>query len=262
MKILVSNIQRFCLHDGQGIRTTVFLKGCSIHCPWCCNPENISRKPQYRYQKDNCIAKDNKCPYGKCEFADRKVKVEKLIKLKNEDMIRCKTNALGIYGKYYTCEELLDEILKDQQFWDENGGVTFSGGEPLLQIQELEPLLMELKERKINLCLETALFVDERKVKTAIKYFDMIFADIKIMDKMKCREILNGDIDLYLANLEILAKSKLKICLRHPMIEKYTVDSGNIKQIKMICDRFNNFLYEELPEHQLGVEKRKSLGLL
>lgn len=108
--MLITNIQRFSLHDGPGIRTTIFLKGCSLRCPWCSNPENIKPYPE-KYYKDG---------------------IE------------------GIYGKNYTCDEVYNEIIKDRAFYDENGGVTFSGGEALLYVNELLPLLEKLKKERIT----------------------------------------------------------------------------------------------------------------
>lgn len=117
--IMVSNIQRMCFHDGPGIRTTVFLKGCSIHCPWCSNPENISfYKEQYSVN-------------GVC----------------------------GVYGKEYSGEELISVIKKDEMFFGKDGGVTFSGGEPLMQTEALEGVFAALKKEGINIAVESSMFI-------------------------------------------------------------------------------------------------------
>lgn len=121
MKVIVTNIQRFCLHDGPGIRTTVFFKGCNLRCPWCSNPENIDFNIQdYIYN-------------GK----------------------------KGTFGKEYSLDELEREILKDQKYYSTGGGVTFSGGEPLFKMKSIEPLLIKLKSLGINMCVETALTVPD-----------------------------------------------------------------------------------------------------
>ena len=132
MKVRITDIQHFSLHDGPGIRTTVFLKGCSLKCPWCTNPECISKEIQ------------------------------------------------GEFGYDISLEELENEILKDESFYKTGGGVTFSGGEPLLQIKELEPLLISLKNKNINICFESALFVPQNYLKIANIYGDEFIVDIKM----------------------------------------------------------------------------------
>ena len=119
MKVRVTNIQRFCLNDGPGIRTTVFFKGCNLKCPWCANPENIEYEIQEFYNPN--------------------------------------TNERGTFGYDIELEELERQLLKDESYYNmSQGGITFSGGEPLLQFHKLEPLLKRLKEKNIHLCVETA----------------------------------------------------------------------------------------------------------
>ena len=170
-KPVLTNIQRFSIHDGPGIRTTVFFKGCSLHCPWCSNPENISREPQ-KYVKDG---------------------IE------------------GIYGKLYSCDELYEEIIKDRAFyngdWGTNdlnkmpGGVTFSGGECMLQMERLEKLLQRLSMEKIHLVVESCLYTSTKCLNIAIKYINLFYVDIKMVDKEKCSTILWGDFEVYDRNL-------------------------------------------------------------
>lgn len=185
--MLITNIQRFSLHDGPGIRTTIFLKGCSLRCPWCSNPENLNS-----YQE----------PYEK-------------------------RGQNGVYGREYTCDELFDIIMRDAAFYIENGGVTFSGGEALLQADLLLPLIKKLKNQKITTAVETSLFVPRKKLEAILPYIDYFYVDVKIMDKVECKKILHGNMDLYRDNLEILT-SKKKITARIPVIGEYTDNEGNI----------------------------------
>ena len=181
MKARITDIQHFSLHDGSGIRTTVFLKGCSIRCPWCANPECISQKIQ------------------------------------------------GEFGYDISLDELEKEILKDEPYYKTGGGVTFSGGEPLLQIKCLEPLLKSLKLKNINICFETALFVPKEFLNIAKIYADEFIVDIKMLDAENTKNILKGDINQYLDNLKVLNLEKTTF--RIPVTEYSLYDEDLILQL-------------------------------
>lgn len=254
-KILLTNIQRFCFHDGPGIRTTIFLKGCSLCCPWCSNPENLEIKPQ-EYIKDG-------------------------IK--------------GLYGQWYTIGELYKEIMKDEAFYNINqensniigdfnitkaidinrlpGGVTFSGGEALLQMEVLQPLLRKLSDERIHMTIETSLFIfpglaaGDDALAIALNYIDLFYIDIKILDKHNCMKIIHGDIKVYFSNLERVLNSGKPVILRIPVIGGYTdgdknreAVAGLIKSMILEKKRTTNILKIELiKEHKLGISKYKSL---
>lgn len=258
MKLLITNIQNFCLHDGPGIRTTVFLKGCNLHCPWCCNPENIESYPQFYYSVDKCISDGTKCELGLCKFADKVNSLEKLAQITEEDLERCSCKALSKYGEWYEEDDLFNELLKEKPFWGDEGGITFSGGEPLLQIDNMQGLLERLKKQGINLAVETALFVGQENVKRAIGYFDYFFVDMKILEKQICKDIIGGDIDLYLGNLEYLYRVGANVEIRVPMIKGYVDEIDNQKKISELLDKYNARCIR-MPEHNLGNSKRKSL---
>ena len=260
MKLLVTNIQRFCLHDGPGIRTTVFLKGCSLHCPWCCNPENISYQPQFYCQKRKCIADNGVCPYGTCTFADQVVTPQKLMSLTSEDVERCKSGAIGIYGKWYTEGELYTELMKDAMFWGKEGGVTFSGGESLLQWDALRGLLERLKSSGTHLCVETSLFIPCEIVLKALELIDHWIVDIKLLDEERTKQVLGGDVTLYFRNLDAVAHSGRTVWLRHPRIKGYTDDKKTENAIQMLLQKYPSFVYQVLEGHHLGDEKYASLG--
>ena len=221
MKVKVTNIQRFCLNDGPGIRTTVFFKGCNLKCPWCANPENISFENQNYF-------------------------------LNNEN---------GIYGYDIDLEDLKQEILKDENFYANGGGVTFSGGEPLLQITKIETLLSQLKERNINICVETALMVKEEFINIALKYVDVFIVDIKILDKDECKKFLNGDIDVYYKNIDILFKNKKNVIFRIPLSNKYTYTDKNINLILELLNNYKPICVEMFNIHNLAQKKYESLKL-
>lgn len=243
-KILVTNIQRFSLHDGPGIRTTVFLKGCSLRCPWCSNPENLSSYPQ---------------PYNK-------------------------EGAEGIYGNYYTPDQLYDEILKDKAFYEGEintalwkitdakyidklpGGVTFSGGECLLKMNILEPLLIRLKSEDIHMAIESSLFGPLNQLLIAVAYIDFFYIDVKILDRERCRNILQGNLESYIENLQFLLSSEKPIVFRIPVIGGFTEDAENrariVALINNCCrEEYANVLKVELiKEHSLGKKKMEIIG--
>ncbi len=223
MKVRVTNIQRFSLNDGPGIRTTVFLKGCNLKCPWCANPENID--------------------FNKNEYVNNN------------------TGEQGIFGYDIEPEKLLQEIRKDKSYYQVNqGGVTFSGGEPLLQIQALEPVLKKLKEENINMCIETALQVPNELVELAISYIDEFIVDIKILDKEENQKVLNGNVELYEKNLQLLTKKAQVDIFRIPLVNEYTLKEKNVEKILELLKKYKSNKVEIFKIHNLAESKYASLG--
>ena len=221
--VRLTNIQRFCLHDGPGVRTTVFLKGCSIHCPWCANPENICYEIQTWHDST--------------------------------------TNESGQYGDDITLEALYQKVMRDKCFYLDGGGVTFSGGEPLLQIRRLEPLLKALKNEDIHLAIETALFVDEKCVQTALKYIDWWYVDMKIIPPEQCRKVLGGQAEQYEKNLSLVAGNAPNICVRIPCCCGWTDAPENIDSIVKLIQRNAIKKIELLEVHDIAKKKRVTLGI-
>lgn len=218
-------------------------------------------QPQYYYKKEKCIAHNGFCKYGICSFSGFEVTKEKLFQITEDEYLQCKSGALGIYGKYYDPEELISELYKDREFWV-NGGVTFSGGEPLLQFHQVQPVLKKLQEDGISICIETALCVDSDIVKKSISYVNFFYVDIKIADASRMDKIAGGSYNLFLKNLELLHDSDVNVVMRHPVIKEYTDDEENRAEIEKILRKFPRFEYQELEEHHLGDDKYRSLGLL
>lgn len=237
--IFITNIQRFSLHDGPGIRTSVFLKGCSLRCPWCSNPENMETKKQ--------------------------------------DYI--KNGIRGVYGYYISSGELYETIAKDKVYYangdlkDWNisdssrldtlpGGVTFSGGECLLQMKELEPLLIRLGDSSIHTCIETSLFAQRSDLDIAIKYINLIICDIKILDDGLALRVEHGNLRVFLSNFTILMESYKPVILRIPVIGGYTDTRENVKKVcEFVHGIQGNILKIELiKEHNLGLSKYQSIN--
>jgi pyruvate formate lyase activating enzyme len=220
-KVLVSNIQRFSLHDGPGIRTTVFLKGCTLKCPWCSNPENISREIQ-TYQTE--------------------------------------TGENRSYGEWFTVDSLYNQVVKDAIFYEKSGGITYSGGEPLMQARGLLPLVKRLHKEGFNQCVETALFVETERLRLLIPYIDCFYVDVKILDEEKCSRVLGGKINTYFENVKTLRKAGVKIIFRLPLIPEYTTDEENRKKILVFLKENNAQKVELLKGHNLGAKKYRFLG--
>ena len=195
MNLRITNIQHFSLHDGPGIRTTVFLKGCTLKCPWCANPECISSEIQ------------------------------------------------GEFGYDISLDKLENEIIKDKPFYETGGGVTFSGGEPLLQINNLEPVLKSLNNKKINICFETALFVPEKNLKIAKRYGDEFIVDIKMINSRNCKKVIGGNINQFLNNLELIDLEKTTF--------RIPVTKFSLKDSKLILDLLNNYKPKHLEIFEL-----------
>lgn len=230
-RILITNIQRFSLHDGPGIRTTVFCKGCSLRCPWCANPENLEPRPE-NYVKDGIP---------------------------------------GTYGQYISPGELVREVMRDELFYRQRGhgegldalpgGVTYSGGEPLLQADRLERAFRALKEAGVHQCVETSLFVPEDRLQLAMKYIDLFYVDIKILDKERCKALLRGDIKQYLANVKTLFTGGRPVVFRAPVIGGYTDGAENCRAVADLIKRYSPVKVELIKGHDLGRSKYISLGM-
>lgn len=260
MSLLVSNIQNFSLYDGPGIRTTVFLKGCSVRCPWCSNPENMIGEIQWEYEAKQCPCQEAECSINSYCSVD---KAEKMAgKIVQEDTITCMAGALRQIGKYYTSKELYEEIISDRFFWKGTaGGVTFSGGEPLLQLANERELLKLLNVDQINVVVETSLFVETEKLQAVIDYVDLFYVDFKVMDELQCRTYLGGDIPKFKRNLAILKNSGKPFIARIPLVFPYTAQAENIQNCIKLMQIYMPDKVEIFSVHNLGAEKYKFLGM-
>ncbi len=228
---LIADIQRSSVHDGPGIRTTVFFKGCPLSCKWCHNPECISKEPQELFYPQRCIG----C--GKCDEG-------------------CFTGAKSLCGKNYTEKELLEIILADKVYYGENGGVTFSGGEPLMQADFLFEAMKLCKKEGVGCAIETSLSIyDERVFKEA----DLVMADLKIWDEDTHKLYTGMTNERIKANFKKLASIGVPTLARTPVIPN--IDQGIDKIAEFLRGLDNVFGYELLPYHPLGESKRAALGL-
>ncbi|QAA34396.1 [formate-C-acetyltransferase]-activating enzyme [Clostridium manihotivorum] len=243
-KAIIFNMQRYSLHDGGGIRTVVFFKGCPLKCPWCCNPESQSFDMDIM-KKPNLCMKCNSDSFDKCNMKPEK----------------CPTGALEYIGKEYTVEEVLKEVKKDIIFYDtSDGGVTLSGGEVLAQHEFALELLKGLKELSINTAIETSGFGNTKGLLELAEFLDLILFDLKIMDRDKAKKALGADTDLIKKNIKALVENNNnKVIPRIPLIPGYTMEEKNIAEIIAFVKELGLKEVHILPFHQYGSKKYEYL---
>lgn len=259
---VVFDIQHYAIHDGPGIRTIVFMKGCPLDCPWCHNPESKSFKSEFMWWPDKCIG-CKACVQSCIKNAivlnpNLIIDEEKCIKC-GSCVTACYSEALELVGKNMTVEEVMDEIKKDIVFYEESGGgVTFSGGEPFSQPDFLYDLLMACKNEKIHTAIETCGFTDSENILKIRDFVDLFLYDIKILDSDLHEKFTGVKNELIFKNLNLL-KGK-NVIIRIPLIPHINDD---INQVQLLGEflSFNGFNeIHILPYHKVGSEKLKRLN--
>lgn len=262
MKGYVFDFKRFSTHDGHGIRTTIFLKGCTLKCVWCQNPEGISITQRPLYFPNKCIH-CNTCVHlsenGGVREIDGKIKLDVSKKEDWHNIIdNCPSAALTMDSKEMSVQEVVEEACKDAPFFKYGGGVTLSGGEPLFQHEFAIEILKGLKERGITTTIETASHIPLRIYQEAMKYVDFVFADLKIIDSEMHKKYTGVDNELIRHNLEWLLTSKKagNVIIRTPLIPDMTATKENIAGIaQFISDLYPEIKYEILNYNPLAQAK-------
>lgn len=264
---VVFNIQHFSLQDGPGIRTVVFLQGCPLDCIWCHNPESKSFDPQLFFSNEKCVL----C--GSCVAACKeKCHIIKDGKhtINRADCIACgecdkvcSFDALRLSGKKYTVDQIMAELKKDDVFFGDDGGVTFSGGEPFAQPDFLLELLKKCKEKGYHTCVETSGYTSTKNIIEAAQYIDLFLYDCKETDSEKHKKFTGVDNDLILKNLEALQKLGAKVVLRCPIIPNCNDTEEHLMGIGRLANRFDCVTgVDLLPYHPLGLSKSKQLDII
>lgn len=254
--IKVSSIQNICIHDGNGIRTTVFLKGCFLHCPWCCNPETISTDINYFYNPEKCL-KEKQIISALCTDCE--------IKGGSRPKEQCKFGAYKPTCKNYTTDDLLKVLLRDQYLYEEsNGGITFSGGEPFLQASNIKELLQQLKQRNINVAFETSLFCPHNSFNALLPYIDTFFIDLKLQFGFIINKTINNDYsNEFLQNLRLLQRQKDKqLIYRYVFIPEALKDSRSQELFIANLLELNVGHLEILPYHTLARKKYEQVNVI
>ncbi|MDW7656789.1 MAG: glycyl-radical enzyme activating protein [Bacillota bacterium] len=248
----ISDIQRFSLHDGPGIRTTVYLKGCIMRCPWCHNPEAIDPKPTLAFYAGQCIgcqACAQVCEPGAIVFRDGERHFDAVACTNCFRCVSvCPAQALVRIGKSMSTEEVMAVIHADLDYYQASGGgVTLSGGEPLLQASFAYSLLEACQEENIDTAIESNLSIPFAALEPLLVHINRIYCDIKIMDEQKHLEATGLSNRQLLANLEQLALRKIPLVIRTPLIPGWTDQDDNIQQIaRWIHEHCPNATYELL----------------
>lgn len=267
----VFNIQRYTLHDGPGIRTLVFLNGCPLRCRWCSNPESQHVHPQLALNASKCIGTRecgrclNACSPGAITSAgDGKVKINRTFcDLCFACTAECPSEALHAFGALRSVGEVLAAVEADGIFFGRSGGgMTLSGGEPLLQCEFAIALLREARERKLDTAIETCGHVDWQVLQEAVRHCNTVFFDIKCMDAAKHREFTGVENTLIIENLRKLMTQVLRpsIVVRTPLIPGFNDSVEDISKIIEFLRQLPAVSYEVLPYHRLGTPKYEYLG--
>lgn len=262
---LIFDIRRGSIDNGPGIRTIVFLKGCPLNCIWCHNPESIDYNAEMAFYPTLCIECGEcktVCPNGAINFEQaRRIELKLCIRCGKCANI-CPSLALKKTGRFYTIKELTEILKLDKEFYKvSGGGVTFSGGEPLLHMDYLSKVLKELKKEDIHIAVQTSGFFDFTLFKKkVIKYIDMIFYDIKFIDRNSHKKYTGKYNDIIVNNFMYILKEKsIKVIPRVPLIPGITAVSENLLAIADFIRQAGCTYYSLLTYNPGGIAKRLSI---
>jgi pyruvate formate lyase activating enzyme len=274
---LVTNVQKYTIHDGPGIRTEFFFKGCPLHCPWCSNPETIAPYRQLGTYPAKCIGRD-KCSWclRACPLDPSPIQFDaegNLLPVKMTDACRdclkcadaCPGGGIITWGKLYTMDEMLRLAEEDRSFYNRSGGgVTVSGGDVMMQWEFVTQFLEKCREREINTCVETEACCQWERLDAVTELADLVIFDIKHIDSRTHERLFGVGNELILDNIAKTAAKGRRIVIRTPVVMGINADDENILAIaRFIKEKVGAALvqYQLLPYRKMGVEKYDSLGM-
>lgn len=266
MKTYVIDIQRCSIQDGPGIRTTVFLKGCPLHCLWCHNPESQSFRQELSCSAGLCVkcgACEKVCPQSvhKIQGDTHEIRYQDCIACGN-CVEACAIHALHLVGKAYTAEEVLKIVKKDEIFYAQGGGgLTISGGEALSHPAFALELFQKAKEQGIHCCLETSGFASREVMESFLPWVDLVLFDFKVHSQELMKEYVGGDLQRILENLDMIYQAGTGIVLRCPIIPQVNDTPAHFQAIQGLIDKYPGLQGVELMAyHNLGLSKGKNIG--
>lgn len=262
---LITNIQRFSVHDGPGIRTTVFFSGCPLSCLWCHNPEAISGLPEILFfhpQCSGCRRCVRSCPQGCFEWRDKTLFVNDSCDRCGICVEGCPVGALQWSCSRVSSDDILREVLKDEAYYNvSHGGLTLSGGEPLHQPEFCREIACKAKRSGLQVAIETSGYVGTEKFLDMIPYIDLFLYDIKFINDNMHKQYTKRSNELILSNFRELCRTDKEIIVRVPLIPGITTRKKNLLEIKnFVRDCKKNIEIEYLPFNRLMVEKYRLLG--
>jgi pyruvate formate lyase activating enzyme len=265
-KVLLFNMQKFSIHDGPGIRTTIFFKGCPLRCHWCSNPESQIGKIQVVWDSSKCIGckkcvKD--CPEGAIAEDKNDIIIDSEKCQGCQECVKgCPAHCFHVEGEYKTIAEIVSEVLKDKDFYEESGGgVTLSGGEVLQEANVAIELLKELKKHNIHRAVETTGYTSSEVFERFLEHVDLVLFDLKHYDPIKHKEGTGVDNKIILENMKLAVKKGKKIIARIPVIPEF---NDSLEDAEKLCRLIIDVGIKEvnlLPFHQFGQKKYQLLGL-
>lgn len=263
-KGIVFNIQKFSLHDGPGIRTTVFLKGCPLKCQWCSNPESQLSQVQIMYDMNKCIHCQTCvkiCPQYAISYKDYiSIDFNKCIGCL-QCIENCPNKALTHEGEYKTVKEIVDVCLQDIDFYEEShGGITISGGEGMSQPQFLKALAKELKKHHLHLAIETTGYIEPKIFQELAPLFDLLLFDVKHYDYQKHQQGTGVSNELIIKNLKWAIEKDISVLPRIPVIPDFNNNLEDAKGIAQLLKSIHANRVQLLPFHQFGEKKYEFLN--
>lgn len=265
----ITNIQKFSIHDGDGIRTTVFFKGCPLKCEWCHNPETQKFEKEIQVDREKCTgcgACAAVCPNGAIHMEEgRPILDAEACVFCGKCTRFCPTGAREVIGQEYTVKELVKELMKDQMFYEESGGgVTLSGGEVMsMDMDYLLAVAKELKRQDVTLTIDTCGFVPYEKFQELLPYVNTFLYDVKVMDPELHKKYMGTDNALILENLVRLAKDGARIYIRIPTVKEVNGNEENMKETIAFLQEhdIHPAQINLLPYHDTGSGKYRKLDM-